>query len=593
MVSLFVPLSLVAVATAPLSTVVSQAATPRGLPLLGLGNELVWQSVNDSALAAAVKATGSQVGRYPGGTPSDYWDWRIGWASDVGGAPIRRATPADWVAYANASGTSSSIIVVNQLTANLSEALLGLEAHANAGTAIKFVELGNEMYDSTRADVVAAYPNGSSYVEKMAAWAAAIKARHASARVAVLAMTWRPDNGPRETAWNTQVFGGGAELLANVSAATLHPYFGISWDGGNQGGDRTGGGCGTGGLGASGPWIGTEEGCNDSCCCQVRCGGHSDCEAWQYMTSGDDAGACYLKSSSALQPNAASVSGLASPPSPPSPPSASAIANVLKSAFYHADRNHEMVSSSVPEFLDLWVTEVAAYGASSLNFTWLEALVNVLFETLLLLRTRQITAMTPYCIVCGDPIAPNFISSSAQSSPATHSVVPPALAGRAAWNQTLRSAAHGAYFRLVAEARAAHGEGAQLAELTFAPNPPLCGSTTAMPSADTAQFVGWRTQNAGCTRGIFVMNLGAANATLSLSGMMSIGEDQHCLEIGTGYEYLLLFPRTAQDVVRPLVPLKQFGQINSTGQMQHDAPVSQQALQIDMPPYSILSFRRT
>ena len=592
MLSVLVPAMAMAIATAPLSTVVSQLVTPRSLPLLGLGNELVWQSVDDSALAAAVKATGSQVGRYPGGTPSDYWDWRTGWASDVGSAPIRRATPLDWAEYAGASGTTSSIIVVNQLTANLSEALLGLEAHANVGTEIKLVELGNEMYDSTREDVVAAYPNGTSYMKKMAVWAAAIKAQHASARIAVLAMTWRPNNGPREAAWNTQVFSDHAKFVGNISAATLHPYFGISWDDESHGKDKGGGGCGTSGRGASGPWISTEEGCNDPCCCQDRCDGHSGCKAWQYMVSGGDAGACYLKSSSALQPNTASVSGLASPPSPPSPPSASAIANVLKSAFYHADRNCDMAASSIPQSLDLWVTEVAAYGASSLNFTWLEALVNVLFETLLLLRMRQITVMTPYCIVCGDPIAPNLMSSSAQPSPATHSVVPPALTGRAAWNQTLRSAAHGAYFRLVAEVRAAYGDGAKLAELTFAPNLPLYGSTTTMPNTSTAQLVGWRAENTGCTCGIFAMNLGATNATLTLPGMVSIGEDQHCLDTGTvhGYEYSLLFPRTAQDIIRPLVPLEEFGHINRTGQL---SPILSHALQIEMPPYSILSFHRT
>ena len=46
---------------------------------LGAGNELVWQSVNDSRLAHMTAAIGGTVGRYPGGTPSDYWDWQTGW----------------------------------------------------------------------------------------------------------------------------------------------------------------------------------------------------------------------------------------------------------------------------------------------------------------------------------------------------------------------------------------------------------------------------------------------------------------------------------------------------------------------------------
>ena len=76
----------------------------RALPRLGLGNELVWQSINDTALAAAVAESGSTVGRYPGGTPADYWDWQVGWPTDIPGTPVRRATPSDWASYSARAG---------------------------------------------------------------------------------------------------------------------------------------------------------------------------------------------------------------------------------------------------------------------------------------------------------------------------------------------------------------------------------------------------------------------------------------------------------------------------------------------------------
>ena len=42
----------------------------RQMPLAGLGNELVWQSVVDSGtMATTVRSLGGTVGRYPGGTP--------------------------------------------------------------------------------------------------------------------------------------------------------------------------------------------------------------------------------------------------------------------------------------------------------------------------------------------------------------------------------------------------------------------------------------------------------------------------------------------------------------------------------------------
>ena len=98
-----------------------------------------------------------------------------------------------------------------------------------------------------------------------------------------------------------------------------------------------------------------------------------------------------------------SVSGIGTPPAPPPIPSASKINAVFASALDAVHHNVEMVGR-LPARLKLWVTEMAAYGAADLNFTWLEALVNVLFETVLLLRIPAIDIMTPYCLVCGDPI---------------------------------------------------------------------------------------------------------------------------------------------------------------------------------------------
>ena len=61
---------------APAPPVVAAAlgsAAPRSLPRLGLGTELCWFSANDSRLAQASAWSGSQVLRYPGGTPSNFW----------------------------------------------------------------------------------------------------------------------------------------------------------------------------------------------------------------------------------------------------------------------------------------------------------------------------------------------------------------------------------------------------------------------------------------------------------------------------------------------------------------------------------------
>ena len=64
-----------AAATAGTVTVSLVAGSFRALPLMGFGTELVWQSASDSVLAAAASKAGSRVVRYPGGTPSNFWDW--------------------------------------------------------------------------------------------------------------------------------------------------------------------------------------------------------------------------------------------------------------------------------------------------------------------------------------------------------------------------------------------------------------------------------------------------------------------------------------------------------------------------------------
>jgi hypothetical protein len=420
---------------------------------------------------------------------ADYWSWREGWATDLDGLPVRQATPEQWAAYAALSGTDDTLLVVNQLTGNVSEAILGLHAHGAAGTRIRLVELGNEMYDDSRDDVRSAYPNGTVYAEKMATWASEIKHSFPDAKLALVAMTWRPDLSAHLAAWNHDVFVVTPDLAANVDAVTLHPYFGISWE------------------------------------------------------------------NPASVPNG-SAAGVAPPPSPPSP---SAVAAVLSAPFEYLAQNEKMLAATVPPRLELWVTEVAAYGAADLDFTWLKALVNVLFEVLLLLRMPAITAMTPYCVVCGDPIAPNFASVAALPVPASRAVVPPALANRVLWNTTVRGAAHAALFLPIQAARRiAEGGGlnATMHELAFAPNPPLQGSkfnaSTLVGFALSSGAVGdgnkgaTAAPNDGQVTSVFLLNLGSESVTVDLGPIF---------QADANLDLVSIFPRSLADAVSPAITL--------------------------------------
>jgi hypothetical protein len=63
--------------------------------------------------------------------------------------------------------------------------------------------MGNEMYDATRPDVLAAYPQPVDYATKMAVWTKGVKQAFPKAQVAWVGLANDWDNRTRE--WNAQV----------------------------------------------------------------------------------------------------------------------------------------------------------------------------------------------------------------------------------------------------------------------------------------------------------------------------------------------------------------------------------------------------
>ena len=212
-----------------LNVTASLAGPTRPSPIAGFGTEFVFQTNSDTSLNSNLVLAGSQMCRYPGGTPSDYWLWELGWVnvtSDHSGSsklPFRPTTPSELHSFLEATAQQTCVMVVNQLQTSLSYQLAGLAAHAQAGTPVTHIELGNEMYDATRPDVVAAYPEPSDYAEKMSGWTAAIKSAFPGAKVALdgLANTW----DTRTEAWNGQVLQNA--VSSEADAATVHLYPGL------------------------------------------------------------------------------------------------------------------------------------------------------------------------------------------------------------------------------------------------------------------------------------------------------------------------------------------------------------------------------
>jgi hypothetical protein len=210
-----------------------RAGSRRGLPLLGFGNEAVLQHVDDPALAAAAAAAGGRALRYPGGAPSNSWDWRLGCCTAippnettpacVSGAwndfdGYGRAPPATWARYVNRSRSDGvaplTIFDLNVVESNVSYQLEGLRSLAAAGVEVSMLEFGNELYDGQQN--LGKWADGKGYAAAMEPFLAELTAAFPQAKTAVVGSGWWPG---MDAGWNKAV-------LENTSAtaATFHFY---------------------------------------------------------------------------------------------------------------------------------------------------------------------------------------------------------------------------------------------------------------------------------------------------------------------------------------------------------------------------------
>eukprot|EP01051_Picozoa_sp_SAG22_P020198 SAG22_NODE_3989_length_1435_cov_1.615269_1_plen_453_part_01 len=226
-----------AAAVAPPVLVTLDPNFTRGVPLLGFGNELAWQRANDSALAAAVAAAGSAVARYPGGTPSNFWDWRSGCSCTcpLGGCwdpANERAPPPVWARYLNASNWTApgadissftlplhaaTVFDLNVVQGNASWQVAGLRSFRGQGVPIELVELGNELWDPVQNQK--RWADGAGYLAAMQPYLSALAAAFPRARLALVGMG---AGGAANTAWNRAALG--APGSRGAHAATVHFY---------------------------------------------------------------------------------------------------------------------------------------------------------------------------------------------------------------------------------------------------------------------------------------------------------------------------------------------------------------------------------
>ena len=225
--------------TSPIGLPTEPAGPQRSLPshFLGLNAESFILPVDatlmtSSALESRLAAMPGAILRIQGGTPSQWIDWQSGELIDAPGSPFTSVgsdrpalTLQDWSKLIKGSH-ATPLWDLNVLTSTLTDQLAMLQKARALSLSVRYVELGNELWDPEQP-YVARYPTGSSYGTAMNPWIVAIRHDFPGVEIAVSGADESDPQlnggGERYTSWNES-------LLATVrgeNAIAIHPYWAL------------------------------------------------------------------------------------------------------------------------------------------------------------------------------------------------------------------------------------------------------------------------------------------------------------------------------------------------------------------------------
>lgn len=186
-------------------------------------------SWTDPKLERAIKETGIETVRFPGGDVSNYWDWKNGTVYSIGNASKTEDSLNAFAGLVRATGVYPlyclNVMTLNNAVlkrANLQEAIANqvqlLDSALEMKLPVRDLELGNEFYWSSK-DHDQAFPTPADYASEMNIWTADLKRVYPNANIASMASI--PSSGDARTAnWNGAVIG----KIHDVDAVTLHRY---------------------------------------------------------------------------------------------------------------------------------------------------------------------------------------------------------------------------------------------------------------------------------------------------------------------------------------------------------------------------------
>lgn len=169
--------------------------------------------------------------RVPSGTAAQWIDWQSGKFVDRPDSPFSEIDPnrhpvtmADWATLLR-TAKAMPVWDLNVLTSSLEDQLAMLDEATRLGLAVRYIELGNELWDA-RSIYPKVYPTGADYATAMNRWIPVLRARFPDAQVAVSGAD--PSDpffstvfGARYRDWNAQVLA----TIRGVDAIAIHPYW--------------------------------------------------------------------------------------------------------------------------------------------------------------------------------------------------------------------------------------------------------------------------------------------------------------------------------------------------------------------------------
>ncbi|WP_039973267.1 hypothetical protein [Rhodococcus qingshengii] len=224
-------------ASSPAESVLSPQGNTRQVPadFFGLNGARIIAPENadqwhDPVFRQALGGLEAGLLRVQGGTTSQWIDWRTGLFDEREGSLFIGQNEGrepllleDWAQLVRETG-ATPIFDLNVLTSTLDDQIDMLRAARELGMEVKYVELGNELWDPA-GYYQQMYPTGADYARAMNNWIVGLRAQFPGIEIAVSgaddSSTITSVLGERLQQWNEGLYAN----IVGADAVSIHPYW--------------------------------------------------------------------------------------------------------------------------------------------------------------------------------------------------------------------------------------------------------------------------------------------------------------------------------------------------------------------------------